>query len=435
MTTFRRNCGAAMSGSGGFVLAEGHDADLGDPRALKDVHDGNELLDGEFEVGPDDDGGVGFFELGGEEAGFEVCGGDEIVVELVGVVFVDRDGEDLGGVDRALGGGAFGNDEVEAVFHERGGDHENDQQHEGEVEQRGDIQLRERLEAVSRGVAAHGSGLAAAGAEFHKAVLDLGGELGGEIVGLHEHGAHGGDEEVVAEHGGDRDEEADDGGDERSGNAGCHGGEVRGAGLGDAGEGIHDAPHGAEKPKEWGSADGGGEDDHLGFELEGGLTDGAFHGGLDGAHLGRGDFLGDLQARGESVVDLGGSEHLEAKFVGAGFVDFKNIRAVKSDIGFEEAEGFAVLMKEVEKACVLALAEFQKAELCDHDGPAENGGEEECDQDEFSLDRAFQKRVDETRGDHAVFLTWRLCIGEVLNELGASWNAKRIFAMIANIPL
>jgi len=167
-------------------------------------------------VGPDDDGGVGFFELGGEEAGFEVCGGDEIVVELVGVVFVDRDGEDLGGVDRALGGGAFGNDEVEAVFHERGGDHENDQQHEGEVEQRGDIQLRERLEAVSRGVAAPGSGLAAAGAEFHKAVFDLGGELGGEIVGLHEERAQSGDQKIVAEHGWNGHEEADDGGDERA---------------------------------------------------------------------------------------------------------------------------------------------------------------------------------------------------------------------------
>ena len=148
MTTFRRNCGVAMSGSAGFVLAEGHDADLGDPGALENVHDRNKLLDREFEVGPDNDSGVGFFELGGEEAGFEVFRGDELVVELVDVGFVDRDGEDLGGVHRTLGGVALGNNKVEAVLNKWGGDHENNQEHEGEVEQRGNIQLGERLEIV-----------------------------------------------------------------------------------------------------------------------------------------------------------------------------------------------------------------------------------------------------------------------------------------------
>jgi hypothetical protein len=203
-----------MSVGGGFALAEGHDADFGDASAFEDVHDGDEFLNGELEVGANDDSGVGVFEFGGKESGFEVLSGDGGVVEFVGVVFVDRDGEDLGGVHGALRGGAFGDDEVEAVLDKGGGDHKDDQEHEGEIEQGGDIQLGEGLEVVLRGVAPHGSGLAAAGAEFHEAVFDLGGEFGGEVVGLDEHRAHGGDEEVVAEHGGDGDEEANDGGDE-----------------------------------------------------------------------------------------------------------------------------------------------------------------------------------------------------------------------------
>jgi hypothetical protein len=131
-------------------FAVGHHSDLGDAGALEDVHDGNEALDGEIAVGADDDSGVGFFEFDGEEAGFEVLWGDGGFVEFEGIVAVDRDGEDLGGVDGAFGGGAFGDDEVEAVLDEGCGDHENDQEDEGKVEEGSDIDLRERLQGIPR---------------------------------------------------------------------------------------------------------------------------------------------------------------------------------------------------------------------------------------------------------------------------------------------
>jgi len=57
-------------------------------------------------------------------------------------------------------------------------------------------------------------------AVLHVLVLELAGELGGEIVQFDDHSADGGDEVIVPEHGGDGDEQAGDGGDQSGGHAG-----------------------------------------------------------------------------------------------------------------------------------------------------------------------------------------------------------------------
>lgn len=181
---------SAGRGRSGGVVFERHDSDFGDSDALEDIHDGNKFLDRQFEVGADDDSGVRFVRLQSGQAGFEIGGGHDCVVDFEGIVFIDRDVECLGGIRGAGGGGAFGNDEIHAVFDEGCGDHENDQQHKNQIEHGRDVQLGERVEPVFRGVASHaGSEERAtdfAGAELDIAVLDFRGKLGGEIVGLHE---------------------------------------------------------------------------------------------------------------------------------------------------------------------------------------------------------------------------------------------------------
>lgn len=227
-------------------------------------------------------------------------------------------------------------------------------------------------------------------------MLDLGGEFGGEVVGLHDHGANAGDEEVVTEHGRDGDEEADDGGDERTGDAGGHGGEAGAAGLGDAAEGIHDAPDGAEQTDEGRTADSGGKDDHLGFQPEGGFADGAFHGNGDGAHLGGRDFVGAFEAGLEGFVDLGGAEELEAEFGATGLVDLIEGRAFKVDALFIDAQRGAVAAEEGGETGGLAAGEIEVADLGDHDRPTEDRAEEQHEEHDLALDGGFEKRVNQT---------------------------------------
>ena len=75
-----------------------HDSDFGDSDALENVHDGNKFLNREFKVGADDDGGFRLVGFERDEAGFEVSGCDNRIVDLEYVVFIDRDIECLRGI-------------------------------------------------------------------------------------------------------------------------------------------------------------------------------------------------------------------------------------------------------------------------------------------------------------------------------------------------
>jgi len=139
-------------------------------------------------VRADDDGDlrVGAFEIG--ELLFEGVGGGLDFVEFDDVVAIDRNDLDVGGIDFGLRGRAGGHDEVEAVLDEGRREHEDDEEDEGEVEQGRHVELGDGTEVASVGVAAHCGGSAGdaaplAGAVFDVAVLDFGGEFGGEVIG------------------------------------------------------------------------------------------------------------------------------------------------------------------------------------------------------------------------------------------------------------
>lgn len=80
------------------AVFERHDSDFGDSDALENVHDGNKFLNREFKMGADDDCGFGLFDFESDEAGFEVSGCDNCVIDLKYVVFIDRDIEGLRGI-------------------------------------------------------------------------------------------------------------------------------------------------------------------------------------------------------------------------------------------------------------------------------------------------------------------------------------------------
>ena len=82
------------------------------------------------------------------EPGFEIRRRDHLVVQLHHVILIDGNREDFGRVDAGLCGGTRRHNQVDAVFNQRGRDHEDDQQHERQVEKRGDIDFRERLQAL-----------------------------------------------------------------------------------------------------------------------------------------------------------------------------------------------------------------------------------------------------------------------------------------------
>ena len=130
-------------------LGTGHDADLGDPSLVKQIHDADKILNGKITVGPQDDGNVvlRFFQL--DEPAGKLAFAHHLIIEFEGVVAVDGDGLYLSGIDRIPCGGTARNDEIHAVLHERRGNHEDDQQDKGEIEQGCHIQLAERVKRGS----------------------------------------------------------------------------------------------------------------------------------------------------------------------------------------------------------------------------------------------------------------------------------------------
>jgi len=115
-----------------------------------------------------------------------------------------------------------------------------------------------------------------------KGLFDLGGELEGEGVEPLRQIANVLEEIVVGDECGDRGEKTGRGGDEGFGNARGDRTETSGAGAAKPGEGVNDAPDGAEKADEGGDACGGGEPGHAFFHAADFVGGGELHTDGDG---------------------------------------------------------------------------------------------------------------------------------------------------------
>lgn len=179
--------------------------------------------------------------------------------------------------------------------------------------------------------------------------FDLGGEFQGKGVEALRQIANVLEEVVVGDEGGDGGEKAGGGSNQGFGDTGGNGAKTRGAGSAEAGEGVDDAPNGAEESDERSNASGGGEPGHafLGaahFFGRGELhADGdrlnAFH-FLRGGRAGIGDLA--LQFAVAGGIDVGkwragGDESLRIGDAFGGAKDFEELVALASDAS-EEAQ-------------------------------------------------------------------------------------------------
>jgi malate dehydrogenase (oxaloacetate-decarboxylating)(NADP+) len=94
--------------------------------ALENIHDGNKFLNREFKVGADDDGGFRLVGFERDEAGFEVSGCDNRIIDLEYVVFINRDIECLRRIGCADRRRTFWHDKIHAVLNQGSGNHKND---------------------------------------------------------------------------------------------------------------------------------------------------------------------------------------------------------------------------------------------------------------------------------------------------------------------
>ena len=129
--------------------------------------------------------------------------------------------------------------------------------------------------------------------------FDLGGEFQGEGVEALRQIANVLKEIVVGDEGGDSGEKAGGGSNQRFGDTGSNGAKAGGAGSAKSGEGIDDAPNGAEEPDERRNSSGGGKPGHAFFSAANFFGRGKLHAdgdGLDAFHFLRGGSagIGDL---------------------------------------------------------------------------------------------------------------------------------------------
>jgi hypothetical protein len=229
-------------------------------------------------------------------------------------------------------------------------------------------------------------------------------ELAAEVVHARAKVAELRGELVVADERGDGDDEPGGGGDEGFRDAGGDGAEGGCAGGAEAVEGVDDTHDGAEQADEGGSVGDGGEPGHA-----------RFHGGegFGGSDLG-GAFEGDGVARHATasglalvlVVDLGedGDEGAGLELLGDG-----------SDFG--EAAGLA---EGAEKALALLAGAAEASPLGEHDGPGEDAGEEQDDEDcegdrarvAHHLDECAARGADGSGGREGIILEEKECEGE-----------------------
>ena len=141
---------------GCLTIRSCHHADLRNASLVKQIHHADEILDREIPVRSHDDCKVRLFLLERNKSSLEFGRSDHLLVQFDDIIPIDGEGLNLGWVHFGLRGGAARNDQVHAVLHERGRDHEDDQQHEGQIEQRRHIQLTECVQRVAVRESTHG---------------------------------------------------------------------------------------------------------------------------------------------------------------------------------------------------------------------------------------------------------------------------------------
>jgi hypothetical protein len=200
-------------------------------------------------------------------------------------------------------------------------------------------------------------------------LFDLGGELGGEGIEALREVANVLEEIVVGDEGGDGGEKSRSGGDEGFGDARGDGAKAGGSRSAEAGEGVDDAPDGAEEADEGSYAGGGSEPRHAFFHAADFFAGSKLHADDDG--LNTFNF-------GWSSGGAGGSE-LALELAIAGGVDVGEGRA-----GRDEALGVGYTLggaKNFEELVGFAADAAKEAEFLEDHRPGDQREEEKKEKD------------------------------------------------------
>ena len=199
--------------------------------------------------------------------------------------------------------------------------------------------------------------------------FDLGGEFQGEGVEALRQIANVLKEIVVGDEGGDSGEKAGGGSNQRFGDTGSNGAKAGGAGSAKSGEGIDDAPNGAEEPDERRNSSGGGKPGHAFFNAADFFGGSQLHADRDGLQALQ--FSGRLRIAGANLAQ---------EFAVACGVDRGERRASGREcLGIGYALGGA---KDAEELVALAANAAEEAELLKDHGPRDDG--EDCKQEQYA---------------------------------------------------
>jgi hypothetical protein len=199
--------------------------------------------------------------------------------------------------------------------------------------------------------------------------FDLGGELGGESVEALSEVANELKEIIVGDEGRDGGKEPRGSGDEGFGDARCDRAQAGGARSAESGEGVNDAPDGAEQADEGSDTCGGGKPGHALFDAADFFGGSKLHADDDG--LNAFNFCGGSGG-------AGGSE-LALEFAITGSVDVGERRA-----GGDESLGVGYSLggaENFEKLVGLATDAAEEAELLEDHGPGDQGKEKKKEKD------------------------------------------------------
>jgi hypothetical protein len=216
--------------------------------------------------------------------------------------------------------------------------------------------------------------------------FDLGGELEGEGVETLGEIANVLQKIVVGDEGGDGGEKASGRGDESFRDAGSDGAEAGGTCSAEAGEGVNDAPDGAEEADEGSDAGGGGEPGH--------------------AFLNATDFVGgsELHADGDG---LQGFEFGRRRIAGAGELGLEFAIAGGVDVGERRAGGDDALRignalggaEDFEELVALAPDASEEPRFLEDERPGDQGEEKQDAQDGARDPAGLRKNVEDVADD------------------------------------
>ena len=210
--------------------------------------------------------------------------------------------------------------------------------------------------------------------------FDLGGEFAGEGVQAQSEIANVLEEIVVGDEGGDGGEESRSGGDEGFGDAGSDGAKAGRTGSAETGEGVNDAPDGAEETDERSDASGGGEPGHTFFDAAN------FVGGCQ-LHA-DGDGLKGLNFLRSGIPSAG---HLGLKFAITGGVNVgEGGTGGDESLRIGDALGGA---KDFEELVALPADAAEEAEFLENQRPGDERKEQEDGQDDARDPARLRKNV------------------------------------------